>query len=88
MNLFSSLPMGKLLVWIAKIFFVSSDVGAYTSAFAAASVKVREDREKYKGKYIVPYGKVETPSVDAQDAGLAKDLWDSTEELLAKFKFD
>jgi hypothetical protein len=81
-DLFSSLYFGTLLVWLAKLWFVTSRVGAYTSAFAAASPKVRENEDKYKGKYIVPYGKLEETSKDAMREDLAKELWKTSEDVL------
>ncbi len=85
MNLFSSLPLGTLIVWLAKLWFVTSDVGAYTSVFAAASPKIKANPEAYKGKYLVPYGVVEETSPDARRKDLANELWETTDEVLASF---
>ncbi|OJA18609.1 hypothetical protein AZE42_01760 [Rhizopogon vesiculosus] len=73
----------KLLVMpIVYLFFVHQDKGAYTSAFAAASEEVAKQRDKYKGAYLIPVGKVAEPTNIARDEVLAKELWDSVEKFL------
>ncbi|EMD40352.1 hypothetical protein CERSUDRAFT_102762 [Gelatoporia subvermispora B] len=82
------LPMGRAWVWAASQFFLTSAEGAYTSIFAAASPMVKERPEEYKGKYMVPFGRIETPSIYAQSDALAEDLWQTTEQVIADFGFD
>jgi len=53
-----------------------------TSVFAAASKEVRRERERYKGVYLTPVGKVTTPSKYAIDERLATELRQTTEEVL------
>jgi hypothetical protein len=60
--------------------------GGYTPAWAAASSRVSEDREKFKGKYLVPYGAIEEASEDARRSDLAKELWETTERVLQDFE--
>lgn len=56
--------------------------GALTSLFAATSPKVWRDKETYGGAYLVPFGKLETPSQNAQNAELAEELWASSEQVV------
>ncbi|RSL60424.1 hypothetical protein CEP53_005460 [Fusarium sp. AF-6] len=63
---------------IARMAFVSTEQGAANSLFAAAATEVRENVEKYKGKFLVPTGKLEAPNPVAEDAGQVKGLWENT----------
>ncbi|RSL56635.1 hypothetical protein CEP51_014362 [Fusarium floridanum] len=63
---------------IARMTFVSAEQGAANSLFAAAATEVRESVEKYKGKFLVPIGKLEAPNPVAEDAGQVKGLWENT----------
>lgn len=56
--------------------------GAYTPLFAATSAEVAADRDKYKGKYLEPYGKLVDMSKDGKDEGLARTLWGTSERIL------
>ncbi|KAG2095897.1 uncharacterized protein F5147DRAFT_840085 [Suillus discolor] len=67
---------------IVPLFFVRPDQGAYTSVFAAASEDVAKQREKYKGMYLRPVGKITKPTKVATDEGLAKELWDTVDKFL------
>ncbi|KAG2151604.1 NAD(P)-binding protein [Suillus bovinus] len=67
---------------ILSLFFVHPDEGAYNSAFAAASEEVAKQREKYKGMYLMPVGKLKEPTKVARDEGLAKELWDTVDRFL------
>lgn len=44
----------RLLSPIINLFFDSPEVGAYNTLFAAAAPQIREEREKYDGKFMVP----------------------------------
>ncbi|KAH7926568.1 NAD(P)-binding protein [Leucogyrophana mollusca] len=85
-NTFSHKPPLKTFKWLVEIliypFFVSPDVGGYTSAFAAASEEVKKDKEKYRGAYLVPVAKLSTGAKLARDDELAKELWDTVETFL------
>ncbi|KAG0702645.1 NAD(P)-binding protein [Suillus ampliporus] len=85
-NTFSEKPPLSNFKFIVKpivsLFFVEQDQGACNSAFAAASEEVAKQREKYKGAYILPVGKVGEPTKTAKDEGLAKELWDTVEKFL------
>ncbi|OCH94500.1 NAD-P-binding protein [Obba rivulosa] len=82
------LPLGRAWVWAASQLFLTSAEGAYTSIFAAALPLVRERRDEYKGRYMVPFGRLETPSSHAQSNALADELWQTTEQVIADFGFD
>lgn len=86
-NTFSKKPQLRRISWLVDAlvypFFVSSDVGGYTSAFAAASPEVAEKRDQFKGAYLVPVGKLKKPTAAACDEGLAKELWGTIEGFLA-----
>jgi len=86
-KLFTSLTFGRLINWGLSFFFISPHDGGYTPAWAAASSKVLEERDNYKGKYLVPYGIIEDASEDAKREDLAKELWGTTERILKEFKW-
>ena len=67
---------------LLSLLFAHPDKGAYTSVFAAASEEVAKQREKYRGVYLMPVGRVTEPTKMAQDEGLAKELWDTVETFL------
>ncbi|KAI0336796.1 NAD-P-binding protein [Cubamyces sp. BRFM 1775] len=72
----------SLLGW----FFVSPSEGAYTSVFAAASPVVKAERDRYKGAWLEPPGKLVTPPTPhAEDKELAEELWKTTETILRSF---
>ena len=84
-KLFTSLTFGRLINWGFSLFFISPHDGGYTPAWAAAAREVFEERDKYKGKYLVPFGTLEEASKDAQREDLAKELWETTEKVLKDF---
>jgi len=86
-KLFTSLPFGRLINWGFSLIFISPHDGGYTPAWAAGSCQVLEEREKYKGKYLVPYGIIEEASEDARREDLAKELWETTERVLKEFNW-
>ncbi|KAJ5833084.1 hypothetical protein N7474_001395 [Penicillium riverlandense] len=63
---------------IARLFFLASEQGAATSAFAATAIEVRQNIENYKGKFLVPVGKVESPNAVVEDDKQIKGLWETT----------
>jgi hypothetical protein len=85
-KLFTSLTLGRVINWGFSLFFISPHDGGYTPAWAAASRQVFEERDKYKGKYLIPYGVLEDASEDARREDLARELWDTTERVLKEFK--
>ena len=84
---FRSLTFGRAINWGFSLFFLSPHDGGYTPAWAAASLQVFEERDKYKGKYLVPYGLLEDASKDARREDLASELWDTTERVLKEFNW-
>lgn len=66
-----------------RLFFKGLDEGAYNSVIAAASPEIRKEAETYRGAYLEGDGaKITEPSKLAQDEGLAKDLWATTESFV------
>ncbi|KAJ7581848.1 short-chain dehydrogenase, partial [Mycena floridula] len=57
--------------------------GALTAMFAATDPIVWEEREQYGGAYLLPFGIITEPSENAQNAELARELWATTESVLA-----
>lgn len=56
--------------------------GAWTTLFAATSAQVAGEREKYKGAYIEPFGKVVPPGrKEVRDRALATQLWETTDRV-------
>lgn len=86
-KLFTSLTFGRLINWVLSLFFISSLEGGYTPAWAAAAREVHDNRERYKAKYLVPYGKVEEASQDARSEELATELWQTTESVLSDYNW-
>ncbi|KAF9223134.1 NAD(P)-binding protein [Gyrodon lividus] len=86
-NTFSRKPQLKKFSWLVDIlvypFFVHPDVGGYTSVIAAASPEVAQNRDMYKGAYLVPIGKIKNPTDTARDEGIAKELWELMEGFVA-----
>jgi hypothetical protein len=73
----------QLSLAVSYLFFRSAEKGSYGSVFAAVSPKVREDAETYKGAYLNPNIKaLRAPNEDVYKEELAKELWQSTEEIL------
>ncbi|KAF8985345.1 hypothetical protein BDQ17DRAFT_1495390, partial [Cyathus striatus] len=86
---------GFLLKYIAPLFLYTFgslfsintwETGAMTSVFAAVSPEVKEEREAYKGAYLVPVAKIANPSKYAIDERLAKELWETTESVVSELK--
>ncbi|KAF8659872.1 hypothetical protein AX16_001756 [Volvariella volvacea WC 439] len=78
------LPFQPLSSTIINFFFMTPEKGAVTSLIAAASPIPREHRRRYHGAYLVPYGKIQAPSKQAQDPVLAKELWETTERVVGE----
>jgi len=54
-----------------------------TSLFAATSLEAAAAPEKYRGAFLVPYGKVEALATKAsRDPDLARKLWQTTENVM------
>ncbi|THV02625.1 NAD-P-binding protein [Dendrothele bispora CBS 962.96] len=83
-------PLPWLWKPIVGLAINSPEMGAYTSVFAAASKKVREEKErgKYRAAYLEshPPGHFAKPKKEALDEKVAEDLWRLTEEYLKRFE--
>ncbi|KAG7446779.1 NAD-P-binding protein [Guyanagaster necrorhizus] len=75
-------PYPRLATIVFKIFFIGPDQRAYTSCFAAASPLIKADPDKYKGQYIRPVGRIVAKNPNVAKAGLAEELWETTEKFL------
>jgi hypothetical protein len=73
---------GWLTGGLARMFALDEVMGAWTPSFAAAGVEVRENKEKYKGAYMTWWKQIEVPMPQARSEKLAKELWETTEEVL------
>ncbi len=78
---------GTIINWVFSLFFISPFDGGYTPAWAAASRAVAEDRRKYAGAYLVPFGVIEEASEDARREDLAKDLLATTDAVLKQYDY-
>ncbi|KAF8994912.1 short-chain dehydrogenase [Cyathus striatus] len=60
--------------------------GAITPLFAAVAPEVRNDKAKFGGAYLMPFGKVspDDTSEDAKNPALADELWNTSEEVVAE----
>ena len=76
------IPLGWLLNPIINLFFVTPDVGALNSAFAAASLEVSKDKKVYQGAFLHPVGKIKDVSKIAANEELQDELLQSTEKFL------
>lgn len=77
-----NIPTWTLLPFL-KMFGSAPHEGAYTSLFAATSPKVKQERPQYAGAYLTPVGVITQPSKEARDPQAAKDLWETTERIVA-----
>jgi NAD(P)-dependent dehydrogenase (short-subunit alcohol dehydrogenase family) len=67
---------------IVPLQFVPVDKGVYTSLFAAAGKKVKEEPENYRGAFLDPVAQLSKPSADSLREDLADDLWELTNQVL------
>ena len=67
---------------IVPLAFGSVDKGIYTSLFAAAGKKVKEEPENYRGAFLDPVAQLSKPSDDSLREDLADDLWMVTNKVL------
>jgi len=79
---YDRIPLARLLNPLINLFFVSPDVGALNSCFAAASPEVAKDKKKYQGAYFHPVGKIKDVSKIAANEELQDELWESTMRIL------
>lgn len=63
---------------IARLSFMTAEQGAYNPLFAATATDIKNDAPKYKGKFLVPVGKLETPNPVTKDKLQAKGLWENS----------
>ena len=74
----------RLVLWLT---FDTPEVGCMTTVFAASAPEVHSQPSTYKGPYLMPVdGKAVVSRVvgQATDENLAKELWESTEKIIAE----
>ncbi|KAJ7775733.1 NAD-P-binding protein [Mycena maculata] len=74
---------GFLNNFVTPLFFGSWRQGAMTVAFAAAGKDIAQERVKYQGAYLVPVGTIGSSSGLAQDERMQKELYETTQTILA-----
>ncbi|KAF4429436.1 light induced alcohol dehydrogenase Bli-4 [Fusarium acutatum] len=57
--------------------------GAITPLFAAAHPEPAQQRDKYAGSFIMPFGGLKEPTEDANNVELAKQLWTTSEKVVS-----
>lgn len=77
-------PLPRISKWIVGLTIATPEIGAYNSLFAAASKRVADGREKYKGAYLEsqPTGRLTAPHQAVLDEHLRSQLWSVTEAFL------
>jgi len=76
--------LGPFLFAVLKPFILTPLQGAITPLFAATAPVVKAEVAKWKGTYLVPYGKMEMPTKNALDAEAASNLWKLSERTEAE----
>lgn len=68
----------SLLGPVVRLALQKSDQGAVTPLFAATAGEVRQDFERYKGKFILPGGNIGLPNSVTKDERQVQGLWKYT----------
>lgn len=76
-------PFPKITEALMRRLFLTAEVGAYTTLFAAASPEVDLD-ERYKGGYLEPIARLGRSSDQANDEELGIELWKTTESVISE----
>lgn len=71
-----------IIRFFVRVAFVSPREGAMNSAYATASPEVKASAKTFKGVHLQPVGKITEPSKQAKDMRLAKELYDTSLDLL------
>lgn len=69
---------------VAYLTFISPDQGAISPLFAATAKEVQQSPEKYKGKFLMPVGRITAPNVIVNNEVQVRGLWDNTIEEVNK----
>lgn len=72
--------------WLIRIFARDEIRGAWTPTFAAAGVKVAQNKGKYKAAHLTWWQKIEALNAQGKSEALAKELWETTETVLQELK--
>ena len=63
---------------IMRRIMISEDEGSFTSLFAATAKEIRNKPDLYRGKFLVPFGKVAPPHPVTENERQIQGLWDNT----------
>ena len=74
----------RLLTNLFSYFFLTPSQGAVAPTFAATAPIVRAEADKYKGSYLTETGNFNKVPATGKNDALAKELCDTSEELLKK----
>lgn len=74
-----------LIRTIARLSFLSPDEGATSPLFAVTAKEIRERPEIYRGKFLLPVGKVEDFGSITKDERQVKGLWMNTTQEVSKY---
>ncbi|KAI8302573.1 putative oxidoreductase [Colletotrichum sp. SAR11_240] len=69
---------------IARLTFLSPEQGAANPVFAAASRDVKENPAAYKGRFLLPVGKIGVPASVASDEQQVRGLWNTATNKINK----
>ncbi|CAG1998534.1 unnamed protein product [Fusarium graminearum] len=64
---------------LVRFLFTAPERGADTSLFAATAEEIKENSERWKGRYLDGPGRIKVPSLRARDAVAGRNLWNITE---------
>ena len=70
---------------VVKLLMMKPDDGAITQLWAATAEEVRADQDRYKGQYLVPYGKVGDAPAIVGDEKAAREMWATTRDEVNKY---
>ncbi|KAF6796354.1 short chain dehydrogenase [Colletotrichum sojae] len=76
---------GAVFTLLRSPVLLTVDQGAVTPLFAATAAEVRENAERFKGRYLEPYATIVTPHVVAQDKEQVRGMWDHTTTEVNKY---
>ncbi len=76
--------LGSFLLLISRFILTSPEVGGLNPLWAASAKKVREESDVYRAAYLSPVGKMDKLNENGQDERLARELWETSEDVLTE----
>jgi NAD(P)-dependent dehydrogenase (short-subunit alcohol dehydrogenase family) len=70
--------LAGFMKFIMRRIMISEDEGSFTSLFAATAKEIRDKPDLYRGKFLVPFGKVAPPHPVTENERQIQGLWDNT----------